>query len=251
MRRPAWPVKPRLKATIKHYYDFGVDRPVVGDDLVNPASWDGLRTRTDGAFAIPRTREEFIRAAEGRPEIAARAQAINSWLEQHGARAVASYGVGGAQLEWCLHRLRPGRELIVTDFGEETLGRLGDVFPEAKARYHDLRQDDPLSVDVHLFHRIDTELTDGEWRDAFRRFESVPILVVATHVLDIPHLLFELAQRPLVKLRHASSAGFSRTRAAFEALWEPTHSAKALRMHDLHAWALEPGRASTGRVRPE
>jgi hypothetical protein len=229
-----------VKLTIRHYYDFGADRVVVGDDLLNPDAWDGLRTKTSGAFALPATRDEFVRAAEARRELEARARAIDAWLDAQRVRRLASYGVGGAQLEFWLHRLRPERELIVTDYGEATLDRLVAVFPEVQARYHDLRRDEPLAADMHLFHRIDTELTNPEWRDVFRRFGSVQVLVVATHVLDPWHLVLELAQRPLMKVRHASSAGFSRTRAAFEALWRPTHSSEALRMHDLEAWALEP-----------
>jgi hypothetical protein len=35
-----------LKLTLRHYYDFGADRDVVGDDLVSPKAWDGFRTQT-------------------------------------------------------------------------------------------------------------------------------------------------------------------------------------------------------------
>jgi hypothetical protein len=226
--------------TIQHYYDFGADRSVVGDNLVKPEAWDGLRTRTSGVFAIPTTEHEFREVAEGRPDLAARAHAIDAWLEKQGAQTVASYGVGGAQLEWWLHRLRPERKLIFTDYAEATLERLGRVFPEAPALYHDLRRDEPLSADVHMFHRVDTELSNQEWEAVFMRFRSAPVLIVATAVLDLRRFLFELGHRPLMKRRHASSAGFIRTRGAFEALWRQTHHAQPLRMHDLHAWALRP-----------
>jgi hypothetical protein len=229
-----------VKLTIRHYYDFGKDRVVVGDDLLNPDAWDGLRTKTSGAFALPATRDEFVRAAEARPELEARARAIDAWLDAQRVRRLASYGAGGAQLEVWLHRLRPERELIVTDYGEATLERLVTVFPEVQAQYHDLRRDEPLAADMHLFHRIDTELADREWRDVYGRFRAATILVVATQVFDVVHVLLELARRPLLTRRNASSAGFVRTRAAFESLWQPTHSAQALQMHDLEAWALSP-----------
>jgi hypothetical protein len=175
-----------------------------------------------------------------RRELAARARAIDAWLEEQGAQTVASYGVGGAQLEWWLHRLRPQRKLVVTDYAEATLERLGRVFPDVPALSHDLRRDEPLSADVHLFHRIDTELDDHDWEEVFMRFRSATVFVVATAVLDLRRFLFELGHRPLLKRRHASSAGFIRTRGAFEALWQRTHYAEPLRMHDLHAWALRP-----------
>lgn len=239
-----------MRLTVRHYYDFGNDRAIVGEDLVTPEAWDGLRIKTSGVFSIPSTRAEFVRVAEGRPDIAARARAIDAWLEEHDARLVASYGVGGAALEWWLHRLRPDRKLIVTDYGEETVSRLAELFPEAEVRYHDLRRDEPLEADVHLFHRIDTELTNGEWRTVMQRFGLVTVLVVAAEVLDVRKLLLELRSRPVLKRRRASRAGFIRTRAALEALWRSTHVARPLRMHDLDAWALAPRKAAVGTCTP-
>ena len=150
--------------------------------------------------------------------------------------------MGGAQLEFWLRRLQPEIQLIVTDYGEATLQRLADVFPEAHIQYHDLRHDGPLPADIHLFHRIDTELSDEEWRDLFDRYGSASVLLVAAQMLNLKRVLLELGHRPFMKRRGASSAGFLRTRGAFEALWQETHSAQPLRMHDLHAWALEPTR---------
>jgi hypothetical protein len=229
-----------LRATVRHYYDFGADRRIVGADLVTPEAWDGLRLETSGAFSIPGTRIEFERSAEQRPDIAARARAINRWLDGLGARVIASYGVGGATLEWWLQRTRRDRKLIVTDYGEATVERLARLFPGATVRYHDLRRDDPIPADVHLFHRIDTELTNDEWLATMQRFRSVPVLVVAAEVLDLRRFVLELRHRLVQKRRGASKAGFIRTRAALEALWRPTHSAQPLRMYDLEAWALAP-----------
>ncbi len=98
---------------------------------------------------------------------------------------VASYGVGGASLEWWLTTLRPDRKLIMTDYGEATVERLAEVFPEADVRQHDLRQDEPLPADIHLFHRIETELGNHEWCDAFGRFGRAEIVLVAADFLDL------------------------------------------------------------------
>jgi hypothetical protein len=229
-----------LRLTLRHYYDFGSDRAVVGADLVTPEAWDGLRTRTSSAFSIPSTRAEFVRAAERNHDLDARAREIDAWFDKRGSNVVASYGVGGAALEWWLATLRPDRKLLVTEYGEATVERLAEVFPEAEVRYHDLRQDAPLPADVHLFHRIETELGDDEWRDVFGRFERAHILFVAAGFLDLRALLSELRNWPVLKGRRVTSAGFIRTRAAVEVLWRPTHSAQPLRMHDLDAWALTP-----------
>jgi hypothetical protein len=231
-----------LRLTLRHYYDFGTDRAVVGPDLTTPEAWDGLRTRTSGVFSIPRTRTEFVRAAEGRHEIAARAREIDAWLEERGAKVVASYGVGGASLEWSLANLRSNRKLLLTDYGQATVERLAEVFPEADVRCHDLRQDVPLPAEIHLFHRIETELSNREWCGVYERFNAASILVVVAELLDLRRLVLELRNRPALRLRHASRAGFVRTRGALEALWQPTHTAESLRMHDLDAWALTPRR---------
>ena len=71
-----------MRITIRHHFDFGADRAVVGDDLVRPQAWDALRTRTSGAFAISRDRAELERTADERPEIGERARQIDAWLEE-------------------------------------------------------------------------------------------------------------------------------------------------------------------------
>ena len=220
-----------LRVTVRHYYDFGADRLVVGSDLIDPAAWDRLRTSTRGVFSIPTTRDELARLAEEQPEIAARARAIDAWFEEQSACVVASYGVGGASLEWWLHQLRPSRKFVVTEYGQETVRRLIALLPDVRVCYHDLRLHEPLEADVHLFHRIDTELSNREWREVFGRFRSAEILVVAAKVLDARRLVIELVNRPRMRLRRASSAGLLRYH---------THVARRLRMHDLDAWALAP-----------
>jgi hypothetical protein len=229
-----------VRITLRHFYDFGPDKALVGDDLVRPEAWDALRTQTAGVFAIPGTHEEFVRAAETRHEIESRAEAIHAWLEQQDIKTLASYGVGGASLEWWLHRLSPNRKLILSDYGVATVERLADVFPEADVEHHDLLHAHPLKADLQLFHRIDTEFSNREWRDILNRFRSVPILVVAADVLDVRRVVAELRRRPALRRATGTKAGFVRTRSALEALWRPTHEAEPLTMHDLPAWILTP-----------
>jgi hypothetical protein len=227
-----------MRITMRHHFDFGADRPVVGDDLVRPESWDALRTQTAGAFALAGSRDELERTADGRPEIGDRARAIDRWLQDRGVRTLASYGVGGAVLEAWLVRLDPARRLLLADYAPETVERLRALFPEAEIHRHDLLGDPPLPAGVHLFHRVDTELTDAEWRETLRRFEHETVLVVATEIGTPRRLLQELLLR--LRSRRLSRAGWLRTRDSFEALWAGTHVATPLRLPDLEAWTLEP-----------
>jgi hypothetical protein len=227
-----------LRLTIRHSFDFGCDRLVVGDDLVRPEAWDALRTETHGPFAIAPDRGELERTADARPEIEERARQICARLDDRGIQTLASYGVGGAVLELWLQRFRPETALSLTDYAPETVTRLRELFPGATVESHDVRTDPPLEADLHLFHRIDTELTNGEWRQVLRRFDAQTILVVATEVADLDRVARELVGR--LRNRRLTRAGWLRTREAFEALWPPTHEATPMRLYDLDAWLLEP-----------
>jgi hypothetical protein len=223
---------------MRHHFDFGPDRTVVGDDLVRAEAWDALRTRTDGAFSLAGSREELERSTDSRPEIGERARAIERWLERHDVGSVASYGVGGAVLEAWLLRIRPRQRLVLADYAPETVARLRGLFPEVDVTSHDLLSDPPLEAEAHLFHRIDTELTDEQWRGVFERFAGETILVAATEVATVRRLGQELLLR--ARNRHLTRAGWLRTRGSFEALWKGTHDAEPLRLHDLDGWALVP-----------
>jgi hypothetical protein len=223
---------------MRHHFDFGPDRAVVGDDLARAEAWDALRTRTDGVFSLARSRDELERTADARPEIGDRARTIERWLAQRGVVSLASYGVGGGVLEAWLLRLNSKRPLVLTEYAPETVERLRELFPEADVMQHDLLRDPPLEADVHLFHRVDTEFTDAEWREVLRRFEAETILIVATEVATAVRFTQELLLR--LRKRNLTRAGWLRTRGSFESLWSATHHAEPLRLNDLDGWALTP-----------
>jgi hypothetical protein len=229
-----------MRLTIPHYYDFGDDRTLVGDDLVNPGSWDALRTRTEGPFALPPTRAEWEAVLDGHPELQKRGEAIATWLGERDVGRLASYGVGGASIEGVINRLRPDMELTLGEYAPATVARLGEVFPEADAVHHDLLADPPLEADMHLFHRIDTEFTNRQWRGIMQRFRHVPVLLVATELVeDWARVVMEWRRRGGIH-RRATKCGVIRTRDAFEALWRNTHNATRQQFNDLQAWSLEP-----------
>jgi hypothetical protein len=224
-----------VRLAIPHRYRFGPDRPAVGRVLAGERAWDALRLESDGPFALPATRADW-EALAADPLVAARAAALHRHLGD--ARAVASYGVGTATTELVLARLDPGRRIVVTEFAPATVERLTALFPEAEVIRHDLRHGPPVAdVDVHLLHRVDTELDDAGFEDLLQRFRSVTLIVVATELLGL---------RPLVReavtlVRGGSTrAGLVRSRGAFEVLWQKTHTVRPLAVHDLSGWRLEP-----------
>jgi hypothetical protein len=225
---------------MRHHFDFGADRTIVGEDLVRPTAWDALRTSTQGAFALARSPAELERAARARGELTERARAIDRWFEDHRVGTVASYGVGAASLEWWLCHISPERSMVLADYAPRTVERLRELFPGVEVCRHDLRTDPPLSADIHLFHRVDTELSDGQWRETLARFAREKVLLVATEVATPRRLAYELLVR--ARSRRPTRAGWLRTRDAFQTLWQGTHEAQALRLHDLEGWALTPRR---------
>jgi len=226
----------RLPLTVPHHYDFGADRDRVGDDLLNPRSWDALR-HTDGPFGLPGAREEWDRASLG-GDLPERARAIAALVRRLGAGTVCSYGVGTALLERNLLRELPGTSLICTDFAPDTVRRLGALFPEADVRLHDLLHDPPPDADLHLFHRVDTELSGRDWHRVFERLRDRPVVVVATQVLGFHGLAAEL--RLAFSRRDPTRAGWSRTEAAFRRLWRSSHLDEPVQVGGLRGWLLLP-----------
>jgi hypothetical protein len=222
----------RIPLTIRHSYDFGADRDRVGANLVNAASWDAIR-EAPGPFRLPSTRSEWEHAA-GESDFSERAVAIAAVADEVGARRIASYGVGAGFVELSLARLRPDLELVCTDFTPRTLARLAELFPEAEVRQHDLRTDTPVGADLHLFHRIDSELSNRQWRRVIPVFRE-PILLVATELLGADALVRELRLR---SSNSASAAGYIRTEAAFQSLWRRTHRDKKLPVGSLAGFLL-------------
>ena len=168
-----------------------------------------------------------------------RAREIDRWLEENGVGTLASYGVGGGILEWwlraaaaqsagcCSPSTRPRPWSGCECFSRTPKSTATTSSPTRRSQ-----------ADAHLFHRVDTELSDAEWRETLRRFAGAVVLVVATEVATPQRLLQELLLR--LRSRRLSRAGWLRTRGAFEALWRDTHEARPLRLHDLEGWSLEP-----------
>jgi hypothetical protein len=224
----------RIPLTVEHHYDFGADRGLVGSQLINPQSWDAIR-QTSGPFGLPATRAEW-EAVAGTGDLAERARAIAAVADELNASRICSYGVGGAFVELNLARLRPDIELVCTDFTPRTLERLRDLFPEADVRHHDLLADAPLEADLHLFQRIDSELSNRQWRIVLPRYRE-PILLVATQLLDWNGLRHELRSR---RSPTATAAGYVRTEAGLRSFWRRSHRDRRIDLGDHAGFLLTP-----------
>jgi hypothetical protein len=231
-----------MRITVPHYFDFGADREFVGADLVRPEAWDAIRTQSTGDFSMPASRGEWEAQAEAHPILGERARGIDELLAERGLASsdLASYGVGGAAMECWLQRARPQRKLVLGEYAPATVDRLRQIVTEAEVHLHDLRADPPLEAEFHLFHRIDTEFDNREWKRILDRFRERSILLVANIVIDWKRAVVELKEGVLN--RNATRSGLFRNRAAFEALWRDTHDADPVEVADLHAWILTPMR---------
>ena len=223
-----------------HLVDLGPDARLVGRALDGAADWDALRTATTGPFALPADPAQWRAEADARLELETRMRVVLVEARRLEVRSIASYGVGSALPELWLHRLAPDIALTLTDVGPATVARLRTLFPEASVAEHDLRTDPPLPADLHVFHRIDTELTNRAWRAVLGRFRRATVVLVATDVLSPARMRLELRALPHRWRAGWQRAGWSRTEGSFESLWRRTHDARELDLGDLRGWLLTP-----------
>ena len=199
-----------MRLTVRHHFDFGADRAVVGDDLVRPEAWDALRTQTSGAFALAETREEWERTADEHPELEARARRLDEVFARRGAAKVVSYGVGGATLECWLkrvaprarprrHRLRAGHDRAAA--ADLRRGRVRRARPVGRSA-----RSTPTCTSSTGSTRSSTT---GAGRRCSSGSRRVPIVFVAAGQVDLRGALAEVRKG---RRRGASRAGWVRTR---------------------------------------
>jgi len=225
-----------VRIRVRHVYDFGPERGVVGSSLLAPAAWDAARS-LPGPFELAATRGAWEASAE-RGDLRERARDVVSVARALGAASLCSYGVGTASLELNIHRLAPDLKLVCTDFAPLTVERLHRLFPEAEVLLRDLAGSESPPADLHLMHRLDAELDDDAWRSVIAAIES-PILFVPNVVLDLPGAAREVARRVL-RRGTVTDAGWFRNEAALRALWSDSHTDRELAVSRSRAFLLEP-----------
>ena len=223
-----------MRVTIAHTFDFRDDGKAIGDDLILPHAWDAARGTT-GPFGLPETRDEWERLAR-QPELERRAADVVTIAQLLGARSLCSHGAGAGTLEINIHWLAPELVVKCTDYAPRATERLRRLFVEAEVIVHDLAREAPPPADLHVMHRIDTELRTHVWQAVFARF-SEPILVVPALLLDLERMFKEVALR--VRRPRAARAGWIRTEDALRALWSTTHTDEVVAVGDQRAFLLQ------------
>jgi hypothetical protein len=224
VHRRAW-ARSLVPLTVRHRYAFeGEEAEATAGGLRDANAWDMLRLTT-GVFGLPAEPDAWRTAAQSQPALAPRAIA-----RERCAASLCSYGVGTALVEsFLLEQLA----LTMTEYAPQTVERLQRVAEGAAVVQHDLRLDGPLAADLHLFHRIDTELTNRVWRQTFSRY-PVPILFVPGGMIGTRAALRTL------KRQSGAFAGYLRTERALRSLWSATHSDRRLTVADVPGFLLEP-----------
>jgi hypothetical protein len=227
----------RVPVVLPHFFDFHGSAPV-GRSIMSAGAWDALRL-SDSAFGLPANREALDALADAHGALSHRARALSGLIQDVGAEAVASYGVGIATLELTLLRIDPQLRVAVGEFAPATVERLRTVAPELTPRVHDLLRDEPFEADVHLLYRVDTEFGPRQWRQVLARFAGRRVIVVGSDVMS----LREMSHGVIVAARawrSTSHAGWMRNRAAFERGWRDTHVGERVAVADMEGWVLSP-----------
>jgi len=215
-----------MKLTIKHHHDFGTNAALAGESLIAPGAWDRLRVSiADDAFRVPQDRKGWIAVCQN-AQVEAMASDLSRVIEAAGLPPVVSVGVGKAALEYYLKRKLPSLNLTCAEHSPEVVQRLRSVFTECDAvESFDMRSAHwPYAGSLCLLSRVETELTDAEWRTAFTNMRQSGIrqvLMVSSGFVTPLSAARELAHRVIarVKGRRATFAGYLRSEAAFRALW--------------------------------
>lgn len=226
-----------MELTLKRFVPLGEEYPVVGDDLLDPDTWDSLRLETgDSAFSVPADRESWLARCQKNRGYAERARTISTVLREAGAERVISIGAGVAVLEYHLTEQSSDLDLVVSDYSPGTVERLDDITNEFEAVVEfDLLEDspEPWVGRWFLIHRVDTDLSDAEWRSVFDRLHRhgvEQIIFVPAGVLTPRVLVRTLFGTLRARLPGAdyTLAGYVRTPDRIEALWRGRYASRSV-----------------------
>jgi hypothetical protein len=218
-----------MELTLKYYHYFDDRGNELGNCLNVPESWDILRIKGEGSgnfFYISDDRTVWQQGCLSNERLKLRAQKIAGFLKLN-FRCIYSFGVGDARLEFLIKEENPLFQMKCSDFAPKGLERLQNVFVEADEIFlFDITQGNWNRIDpegICLFHRVDTELNDDQWRVVLRKMKSRGIrnvlfipgqMVTLGRILqqEIKYIIFRLLGRKM------TFSGFMRTKGKFISL---------------------------------
>ena len=174
-----------IRVTIPHWYGFSQNIAFQGHDLRSAVNWDALRASREDGFRMPLSSEEWRRIAEGNPDLSARAKAILELVDRWEAVKLVSLGVGTGMLEHQIKVRSASLILRCGDYASDALAHLRTYLAgEAEVEEMDLRHPSWVSDpnEIILLHRVDMELADWEWMNAFARMAQAGV----RHLIIVP-----------------------------------------------------------------
>ena len=138
-------------------------------------------------------------------------------------------GIGG--LEYFIKTESPDLHTTSTDYAPEATERLARVFSEcASVLVFDMLNDPwrRTPCTLYLLHRVETELSDRQWRSCFRRMQAgqvSPVLVIPSEFLT-PERRAQARRTYFSHLRRRQQltfSGYRRTKSRFMSLWSPSY----------------------------
>lgn len=170
-------------------HDFAASAGAIGPSLHNRRAWDALRDSGLPGFAIPEDRQEWLASISDRLDLKERAQAIVQICRALGLSRVFSVGAGSGALEFYMKAVDQGLHLTCADYAPGATARLRNVFSECdEVIVFDMLHDKwkPANGTLYLLHRVDTELSNQDWRRCFSAMGSAgvsPVLFVVSEFL--------------------------------------------------------------------
>lgn len=239
-----------MRLTIKHYYYFGANSEVIGERLVNRNSWDQLRVHGDDpqcAFVLPKDHALWEERCQRDNLLQKRAEAIGRILGS-GFDRIHSYGVGCAYLEFLIKKNNPAISIRCSDYTPQAIERLKILFPEAEVICFNMLEDSWQNFNsrcLHLFHRVDPELSNKEWLSVFEKMSRAGVqhvLFVPSEFLTLKRIIIQKIKYVIFRLlgRKMTWAGYLRNYDQFKALIEPFYTIKDIKnIGDLKGFLLE------------
>lgn len=233
--------------TIKHYYPFDGEVSLADGKLNSPQLWSALRN-SHPHFVLERKREGWLKQCElGKDKdgqdgyLPERAATIAMILKKNGITSLYSIGVGEACLEYHIKKIYPELNLFVSEYIDNNVEVLKQVFKESRGvfKFDALKDDWSRFSDDHnacvLLFRLEDNFTDDELRKIFEKMyqaQVANVIYVPGLFLSVKFLIFEKLRLYFYRLLHKKIAftGYHRTLSTSRKFWQSLYSEEKLNL---------------------